>query len=349
LAGLEALRARLVPLAKAFLVALGDLYFATLFLWAGLRIFAWDRWGWVFLLNILSPFLFYPLPVVALIAMFVRRRKTWIATGAAFIVLVVSFGELLLPKIPRHPRSETSLRVMSYNVYGFSPDPDVVVRTVLAAKPDIVAFQELFPAVAEQLHLQLAELYPYQVLDPKADVFGMGIISRDPIAPANEGLPGQWIGTPQVVSLELGQASVTLINFHAYAPNFAGQDFRSRVARLDWSIRQQQRQAEALAEFAAHRPQPLLVLGDLNAADQTRAYSIARRVLGDAWNEVGWGFGPTFSLHDLFGTASPLWAARVDHIFHSSHWRALSAQLGTWDGQSDHRPVIAQLELNGPR
>jgi endonuclease/exonuclease/phosphatase (EEP) superfamily protein YafD len=45
------------------------------------------------------------------------------------------------------------------------------------------------------------------------------------------------------------------------------------------------------------------------------------------------------------GHPIPMWVARIDYIFYSNNLEAIEARLGVWDGVSDHRPVIAVLEL----
>ena len=37
--------------------------------------------------------------------------------------------------------------------------------------------------------------------------------------------------------------------------------------------------------------------------------------------------------------------SRIDYIFYSDEWKAVAAHTGNFDGSSDHRPVIATLEL----
>ena len=111
--------------------------------------------------------------------------------------------------------------------------------------------------------------------------------------------------------------------------------------------------ARAIVKFAAAHSEPLIVATDLNAGDQTMAYAIVTGALADTWREAGWGFGHTFpggtspGLVGLFtgGVPIPMWLVRIDYVFHSRHWRAVSARVGPWDGVSDHRPVVAQLTL----
>jgi endonuclease/exonuclease/phosphatase (EEP) superfamily protein YafD len=96
------------------------------------------------------------------------------------------------------------------------------------------------------------------------------------------------------------------------------------------------------------------VTTDFNACDQSTAYAIVTRVLGDAWREAGWGFGHTFpgalspgsSRPIILGLPVPMWLLRIDYILHSRDWRTHWARIGPWDGVSDHRPVLARLVLS---
>jgi endonuclease/exonuclease/phosphatase (EEP) superfamily protein YafD len=108
-----------------------------------------------------------------------------------------------------------------------------------------------------------------------------------------------------------------------------------------------------MATFAAQTKTPLIVTTEFNATDQSRAYRIITQQLGDAWREAGLGFGHTFPGGPspgiwrpmIFDYPLPMWVARIDYSFHSHHWQAIRAELGRWDGVSDHRPVIAVLKL----
>jgi endonuclease/exonuclease/phosphatase family metal-dependent hydrolase len=41
----------------------------------------------------------------------------------------------------------------------------------------------------------------------------------------------------------------------------------------------------------------------------------------------------------------PRWLARIDYVFYSDHWTAVEARMAQIDGVSDHRGVVAVLEL----
>jgi endonuclease/exonuclease/phosphatase (EEP) superfamily protein YafD len=99
--------------------------------------------------------------------------------------------------------------------------------------------------------------------------------------------------------------------------------------------------------------EPVLVVGDFNTVDVSTAYNIVTHELHDAWREAGAGLGNTFpgaatpgsSRPMVAGIPIPKWLVRIDYIFYSADWRTVAAELGPWDGVSDHRPVMARLRL----
>ncbi len=120
------------------------------------------------------------------------------------------------------------------------------------------------------------------------------------------------------------------------------------------SIRQREEQSHRIVDFVgAHTTQPIIVTGDFNMTDQNVSYNFVAGVLRDSWREAGLGLGHTFPSNNLnarptfnvAGLYPMMWLVRIDYIFHSAHWHAVSADLGNWDGQSDHRPVIVKLLL----
>jgi len=335
----EALRIKLSTSINVWLLALVNVYFAGLFVWALVHWVIGDRWWWLFALNALAPYLFLPLPAILPIAFRLRRRETWVGLGLAFVLFAYLYGGLFLPSFPAAQVSGPTLRVMAYNVLGFNMATSDVVEAIRASQADVVALQELNPENAEAIERELAEAYPYQILNPQDGVAGSGVISRYPLRPTGEPLPLNWIGTPHVLVLDFDGQPVTLIRFHAYA----GIN----------NVAPREAQAQVIADFAATHSGPLVVVGDFNVTDMNVAYRIVTRQLRDSWREAGWGFGHTFpgaasvgsSRPTLAGIPVPMWLVRIDYVFHSDNFTAAAARLGPWDGVSDHRPVVAELVL----
>ena len=98
-------------------------------------------------------------------------------------------------------------------------------------------------------------------------------------------------------------------------------------------------QARKLALGTTRRPRPMIVAGDLNAAESSPiVQTLLDTGLRDAFSSAGTGYGYTHGHSLRFGFSF----LRIDHIL-------VSADIGVQDcfvggaGASDHRPVIADL------
>jgi vancomycin resistance protein VanJ len=327
------------------------IYLFCLALWAVFHALFGDHWWWLFFINAFSLYLFLPLPGVVAFALLTRRWELGAATSVAVALGVSLYGGLFLSGAQSAHTSGKTLTVMTYNMLGPNRHSEAVVATIRTAAADVVALQELNHAVAATIQTELMDLYPYQVLAPQSGVSGMGVISRYPLQTTGEHWPGGWIGQPQVLRLRYDdQVQVTLVNIHAVSVEFDGWAARQAV---EWSVHERQREAQLIADFAAAEASPVIVLGDFNTTDQSVAYGLMTGTLRDGWRDAGWGWGHTFPSAVAEGSAEailaglfvPTWLIRIDYIFYSAHWRALTARLAPWDGGSDHRPVVASLVL----
>jgi endonuclease/exonuclease/phosphatase family metal-dependent hydrolase len=109
--------------------------------------------------------------------------------------------------------------------------------------------------------------------------------------------------------------------------------------RDNWTVRMAQ--AVQLSEEVARQPRPLIVAGDLNAAE---ASPVVQRLIGqglrDVWSSAERGWGYTYG-HALKLRLDFL---RIDHILVSPEIAVRAVQVGG-KGASEHRPVIADLFL----
>lgn len=342
-----------IPGARPRFVILALAYFALLFSWAILLALFGDRWSLLFLLSSFAPYLFAPLPIIFLIAIATRRREIWIGFAISVALAAWMYGGLFVPRVSPTVAREEMLTVMTYNLLDMGRPCESAADTIRKANPDVVAIQELNPPTAELIVRDLAREYPYQILDPQNGTHGMGILSRVPLLVDDTRLPGEWVGVPQVATIEWRGQTVTFINTHPMPTNFGLHDYFLATDQVEWTIHERERDVEVVTNFAAARSEPVIVLGDFNMTDTSEAYQIITRTFGDSWREAGWGLGHTFPAPDasgesriaLAGIPLPTWLVRIDYVFHSQHWKTTSAQIGQWDGVSDHRPVIAKLVL----
>jgi vancomycin resistance protein VanJ len=331
------------------LAGLARAYLAGLFGWLVLRLSFGEQWWWLFLLNSFAEYLFVPLPAVLPVAVLARRRGLWAGFGACLALWCYLYGALWRPKQLLNQPHDVSLTAMTFNMLGFNQHPEGVVAAIRASEADVIALQELNRPAADAIRRELSDTYPYQALDARHGVTGMGVISRYPLRAHEVALPGDWVGPPQLLTLDLPGANVTLLHVHTRSTYPGPRD------KMHRTIRERERQAQMIVDFAVAHTEPLIVLGDFNTGDQSPAYATIAGTLTDAWRAAGWGPGHTFpgaaspgsSAPTFRGNAILMWLLRIDYIFHSRHWQARSARIGPWDGVSDHRPVIATLVLNG--
>lgn len=343
-------RTRLAPPARGELrrlittgmTLLAQLYLMGLAAWLALYLFARDASALLFAVNSFAVYLFAPLPLVVVAAALVGRPWNVALLGQCVLAGLVwhyFFGGLFTPRLAVAEAGGPRLRVLTANLLGFNQDTEATLGALRAADADVLALQELNPAVAAAIQRDLAVEYPYQLLDPQDGVRGGGVVSRYPLRPTGETLGGPWLGTPHVLKVDVDGQPVTFIRFHAY----------SGLERVD----QREESARVLADYARTHGGPLLVAGDLNATGLSTAHDTITAELGDAWEAAGWGLGHTFpgaaspgsSRPRILGFLVPKWLIRIDYVFYSEHFTPMLARTGPWDEVSDHRPVLVEFGL----
>lgn len=317
--------------------------------WFLLQLFLAEPWWWLYMLNTFALYLFVPLPLLWLAAFWLRGPLLWAAAVAVTAVFLLLYGGLFLPSPTASVDAERpTLRLMTYNLLYKNEAVDAVVTAIAKSDADVVAVQELNTAVAEALRRQLHEQYPYRVLHAATDHSGLGLLSRYPLRPYDAHLPQDlpWIGDPLTYTVLFDGQEVLVIGFHVISP---GGRALNKIMR---HAQQRDRQAAALAQAAAAYPGPVVMMGDLNAVQWNQPYNILTQPLNDSWRAAGWGFGLTFpggpDRPHLGPLEAPPWLIRIDYIFYSDDLQAVDAHLGPWDGHSDHRPTVAEVQLKRP-
>ena len=332
----------------ARLVTLTRVYFSFLLGWAIVHVVVSDGWWPMLIVNAVALYYFVPLPLALGVALVARRRDLWLGLAFGVGLWALLYGGLFLPRRLRFPATADgpTLTVMTYNVLTFNQHPAGVVAAIRLGDADVVALQELSPPMAGAIETELADAYPYQMLDPQAGYDGMGLISRYPLTPVDETVPALLLGTPQLATLDFEGTRVTVLHFHAHPPTYVSVPGEG-ISVSEW-------EARVLVDYLARHSGPLLLPTDLNATDQGTAYRLITRTLDDAWRQAGWGPGHTYpgasqsgdgSRLRVLGVLVPNWLARIDYVFVSEHWQTVTAHIGPWDGVSDHRPLVVTVQL----
>ncbi|MDX1522528.1 MAG: endonuclease/exonuclease/phosphatase family protein, partial [Anaerolineae bacterium] len=299
-----------------------------LLIWYPLRWWPGDRFVAVRLVNYFMPWLLVVLiPGLVLAGL---ARRVWLGVTLAIPTLLISltFAPLFLPRPTLAQAGSTPLKVMSYNKLWRNGNINAMQDLIRQEDPDIILLQEIYPKTARKLKERLADDYPDSELHLAYDPYlYQAIISRYPLTPAAS---APKHGRVQKVTVHTPDGPIAVWNVHPHPP-------------LPWS--RQYREIARLVDDIAAVEGPLIVGGDFNTTDQAETYRMINQHLANAHWEAGWGFGFSFpSTHRRFKGVVPLPSLiRIDHIFYSDHFYALTAGTVARSGGSDHLPVVAEL------
>ena len=299
-----------------------------------------DRW-WLGTIVLFGPRWVLILPLVPLIGLAaVARRQMLIPLAACGLVVVFPIMGWRLNLGSSNAAAATpgaQIRVMTFNAQNGYTLTRAIWEILGNVAPDIAAFQEC----SREMFTQMEELPEWHVHQNG----GLCFASRFPIDTvfvmdrgSLESIGGSGMVTRYVLSTPRGPLQVT--NVHLDTPRQGLEPITS--GRFSIGLRKL-REKTLVRDIESRRarrwvedgPPPRIVLGDFNLPVESVIYQRYWSDLGNAFNEVGRGFGRT----RLNGWIK----ARIDHVLHSSDLTPIRAFVGPELG-SDHRPMIADLQ-----
>lgn len=322
-----------------------DVYLLAALIYVLFRITVGDESVVITLGNIFLPWAMLPawvlLPV--LLALSAWRRAA--AVGLIVAAFLMLFGGLFLPNVAtvRAAHNDTLMKIITFNSAGRYTHPEDLIAYINAENPDIMALIELSPDNAAVIDDTLSALYPHRVVVGDG-VGGKALLSRYPII-QSESFTLRTDRPNIEAMLQTPSGPMTVFVAHPPSPDF--------TRSLNFYAPDPDNRAEIDMLLArADATPPTLLLGDFNITDQSAAYASIRQAgYTDSFREVGFGFGTTYHQHALgVGGGRYIWLwrdpaiVRIDYIWHSDHFRTLTAQVGP-NLRSDHRPVSAHLVL----
>lgn len=340
--------------ARRWFIAAANLYTLALLAYLALRLAAGDRWWWLALLHNFAPVYFAPLLVLLPLALLLRERASAARLTLLLAVGALWFGPLWLPDSAGAASAAPAARrldIVSFNILYNNPRLDDVAAWLREADADVVVLQEVVPQNAAYLLAALGDSYPYD--DRALRGTTQLTLSRLPISAAEEINLGQW--WVRRLELDDGGQRIALYNVHLPMPVRAARRLPSlvlpaalaRSAALDLALRYDETERNdrlrALLAALAQEALPFVAAGDFNTSDNAVIYGTLRAALRDSFREAGWGLGATWPAErgdDNLPALPPL--LRIDYVWHSGHFRAVSAQAGPLLG-SDHLPLRVTL------
>ncbi len=211
------------------------------------------------------------------------------------------------------------LVVIAANVSVGNSDPAPLVDWIRSEQPDVLAIVEISNGFAKKLELD--DSFPYQVVRPRSDPFGLALLSRHPIVAHS--IVDDAHGVQRIeAKLNWRGNLVTVVAFHPRPPLTSADHVRRN---------------ENLAELASRlTDMPTVIMGDFNATPWSSAFAAPTRAGFRLVN----GYSPTWP-----AAWGGLMGLPIDNVLLSRHWTATRREIGP-DVGSDHMPVLARIALD---
>jgi endonuclease/exonuclease/phosphatase (EEP) superfamily protein YafD len=225
------------------------------------------------------------------------------------------------------PPDGARVRVLVLNVLTENASFDEVRALIDEVRPDVVGLVEVdqrwvagvAPAVAD---------FAGRLERPRGDNFGVALYTRVALAGAIEQLGADLPAA--VASITVGGARLGVILVHPPPPVSA------------MALDAQRQELDAVADRARAMPQPVIVIGDLNATPWSRPFR--RLIVRSGLCDSRAGFG----IQASFPAASRVLRIPIDHLI-------VSCEVGVADRRverevgSDHLPLVIDLVVPRPR
>lgn len=148
-------------------------------------------------------------------------------------------------------QNNKSLRVLMSNVYRKNKDYPKILKLIEKEKPDFFILLEFTNHLQQGIE-QIQKEYPYSLLCPQTNAYGIAFFSRLPYRDGNIMFFGEARKPSVVVSYEANDHLLTVIGTHTHSPE--GSD--SLFFRTD--------QFNEMSKFINNQKGEVLLIGDLN-------------------------------------------------------------------------------------
>lgn len=294
------------------------------------------------------PYYWLLIPAVAALGLSCWLGRAWVA--AAIAVLVMLGAVTMRPVWGSAEPSAGRVRMMTFNIkagHAVKEQDGVHALGVEIARhaPDIVVMQDADGLVAERGMTPVIGAPLFGL----SNVYALGqyvVASRWPIRACGTGTIGYREESHRYLrcTIDVRGVALTVVTAHFLSPRqgLAATKLEGLDGADEWrqNLRDRLAQAQALARDLPALPRPLIVAGDLNAAEESPVVRLLLQTgLRDAFSAAGRGYGFTYG-QAMRGLAF----LRIDHILVSSDIAVVDSFVGRGQA-SEHRPVIADLVL----
>ena len=323
--------------------------------------------------SILSSFLGYGFPVLALINLFfifywLVRMKGWVLISIVGAAITFGSYRAWFPvNFNSEIKPEKVFKVLSYNVMYFSFKLNAesgkrhpILEYIRQSDADIVCLQEAGPefmdkTVQNEDVKEALKAYPFILSGAQENRYSVVLLSKYPVIRYSRIKYESLSNSSFMYDLKVGDDTIRVINNHLES-NKLNSDEKNKYTDLLTNRESEQltkvaevlgnkvgnasairaSQADSISKLIGDSPYKVIVCGDFNDVPGSYTYRTVRKGLLDTWIERGHGWGNTF--HEN------LFLFRIDFILHSPDIKSYQVKVDKVK-YSDHYPIWANLEI----
>ncbi|GAB3263777.1 endonuclease/exonuclease/phosphatase family protein [Larkinella harenae] len=267
-----------------------------------------------------------------------------------------------------------TLQVMSYNVMGFNKydlvdterpdDANRMIDWVLKEPSDVKCFQEFYDNSSSVVFKTIRRLeragYPYYAVlhsperedlkEKDGKFIGVALFSRYPIVKRGDEVFDNFNGLVWA-DVKVGPDTVRVISVHLQSmgirvggmlnereTNRVKENTQGVLRQLRQGFTHRRNQIARIEEYYRNSPHPVIICGDFNDTPYSYTYGKLRRLLRNAFEDAGQGFG--FSYNKAPGYL------RIDNQFYNARFLEPVNFVTYQDVKySDHYPIMARYAI----
>lgn len=244
-----------------------------------------------------------------------------------FVFASINFGFVLPMYLGGHgevSEKASTARLMLLNVNTRLGDADRVKQTIQEFDPGIIVLEEINARWVRDLQW-LNNSHPHSCVKPREDNFGMGLLSKHPLAKSDIVYIGNALVPSIMATINIGKDKLCVIATHPLPPWGASYS------------RGRNEQIEKLSDYISSSS-PLILLGDLNVTLWSYHFRKLLNCTALIDSSKGRGIQPTWPSYN------PLLWIPIDQCLHSRDVAVLNKRIGE-DVGSDHYPVIVDFAI----
>jgi endonuclease/exonuclease/phosphatase (EEP) superfamily protein YafD len=246
------------------------------------------------------------------------------------LTVIFPYTPLKKPTIPWSQQSTGQLSILSANVLMTNDDYTGFFQLEEETNPDMLLLVEADEHWEKEVSKKLKLKYPYSILHPLANTYGMLLYSKLELKNAEirflveEGVPS--------IKCEIALSSGDLIQFYGVHPKPPAPDENDTSTPRDAEL-------VMIGREARSANLPVIVAGDMNDVAWSHTTRLFMRISGLLDPRMGRGFFNTFHAE------RPLLRWPLDHVFLSHHFRIVRLKRKQ-NFHSDHFPILIDVTLN---